>query len=86
MSVRKKEKMKAEWKKKRGKHMCMLCGNCVVACPNNALRFNKSSEDLTFDDEIIIDHSKCSGCGECVKICPEVGSMIRLKNPKKQND
>ena len=65
--------MKAEWKAKRGKHICMSCGNCIVACPNNAIRFNKSK------NKIIINNSKCSGCGECVKVCPEVGSMIRLK-------
>ncbi len=75
----KENKMKAEWKAKRGKHICVMCGNCVVACPNGALKFNKSSDDLTYDDEIIIDQSKCTGCGECVKVCPEVGSMIRLE-------
>ncbi len=70
--------MKAEWKKNRGKKMCVMCGNCVVACPNNAIRFNKSSEDLTFDDEIIIDKSKCNGCGKCIETCPE-GGIILLK-------
>ncbi len=61
-----------------------MCGNCVVACPNGAIRFNKSSEDLTFDDEMIINQSKCSGCGMCGESCPEVkGGMIRLKIDKK---
>jgi len=73
-----KVKVKIEWKKKRGKHICMLCGGCVASCPNQALSFNKSREDLTFDDEIIHDPSKCSGCGICVEFCPE--RMLKLKN------
>jgi len=75
-------KIEMEWKKKRGKSRCVLCGHCVVACPNDALRFNRSSDDLTFDDEIIINHSKCTGCGKCTEACPEIGGMIKLKNGK----
>lgn len=31
----------------------MMCGLCIASCPQGALRFNKSSKDLTWDDEII---------------------------------
>ncbi|MEM3926995.1 MAG: 4Fe-4S dicluster domain-containing protein [Desulfurococcaceae archaeon] len=45
-------------------YTCLHCTNplCVTKCPVNAL--NKSS------DVVLIDHSKCTKCLECVKICP----------------
>ena len=53
------------WKKIDGKHKCMACGTCIASCPQEALSFNKS------DDEIIIKHSKCLRCGLCVNVCTE---------------
>ena len=72
--------MKFEWKKKRGKHICMLCGSCIASCPNfpnRPIKFNKSKKGLAFDDEIIHDTKKCSWCGMCAKVCPE--GMIKIK-------
>ncbi|GAG16397.1 unnamed protein product [marine sediment metagenome] len=59
----------------------MMCGLCVASCPRGALRFNKSSKDLTWDDEVIYDPKKCTGCGMCEKVCPE--RMIKIKKKKK---
>ena len=78
------KKLKFEWKKKRGKHQCMMCGNCVACCPNfpnRPIRFNKSSKDLAFDDEIVHDPKKCSWCRMCEKVCPE--GMIKIKQEVK---
>jgi len=41
---------------------CIACGECVDACPNDAL-------DLT-SAGIQIDRSLCKGCYACVDICP----------------
>ncbi len=77
--------MKFERKLKRGKHICMMCGLCVACCPNQALRFNKSKESLTYDDEIIHDPKKCSFCGLCEKTCPEgMIKIIKEKNNEKR--
>jgi len=48
------KEIKLNGRKKEGNICVCYVEIVVVACPNNALRFNKSSEDLTFDDEIII--------------------------------
>jgi len=75
--------MKFEWKKKRGKHICMLCGMCIACCPNfpdRPIKFSKSKPDLNFDDEIIHDPKKCTGCGMCEKVCPE--RMIKITGKK----
>ena len=72
------EEFRFEWKKKRGKHICMFCGGCIASCPNfpnRPIRF-KRNEGSAFDDEIIHDPKKCSGCGMCAKACPE--GMIKL--------
>ncbi len=36
---------------------------CISACPENAI--SKNEEGV-----VIIDHQKCTGCGECVEACP----------------
>jgi pyruvate formate lyase activating enzyme len=47
------------------KSLCIACGECVKACPNNALKL------ITDPDPFInIDRNKCSLAGDCVKVCP----------------
>lgn len=41
---------------------CLLCGDCVQDCPNQALSLH--------DTGIIIDRNRCQLCGECVDACP----------------
>lgn len=48
---------------------CVLCGDCVDACPNRALRIKRKS--LSRDAE------KCSVCGACADACPS-GAMEKI--------
>ena len=45
--------------------MCMQCSNpaCVAACPNEATWKGE-------DGIVVIDKTKCIGCGLCVQACP----------------
>ena len=47
------------------KNLCIACGNCVLACPNNALELIQDAEP-----HINIDQKLCDISGDCVKICP----------------
>ena len=46
------------------KDSCIMCGRCVTSCPEHALSFTKSGE------EIVIDRKRCKKCFKCVKVCP----------------
>ncbi|MCD6418277.1 4Fe-4S binding protein [bacterium] len=41
---------------------CVGCGECVSACPYDAL--------VIIDGKPVIDPAKCTGCGICVESCP----------------
>ena len=47
---------------------CKGCGNCVKACPNNALSLENG--------KAVVDHKLCILCGYCNPVCPEFA--IRL--------
>lgn len=66
--------------------LCMGCGACKWACPNQAI----SLKDI-IDKGIrpFVDDSKCEKCGKCVEVCPGVslehkqfpdGVIEQLKN------
>lgn len=40
---------------------CTLCGRCVEACPEDALKIE--------NDRLLIDRDKCNLCGCCEKVC-----------------
>lgn len=40
---------------------CILCGECVKACPNGAIELK--------NDSLINYKDKCIGCGECIDCC-----------------
>lgn len=50
--------------------LCMGCGACFYACPNQAV----SLVDIT-DAGIrpVVDETKCQQCSECLKVCPGIG-------------
>lgn len=55
---------------------CLGCGDCVAACPFDAIHMNPE----TLLPEVIDD--KCVACGACVKACPRNIIELRNKGPK----
>lgn len=51
--------------------LCTLCGECVSACPFDAL-------DM-INGRLVLDEKLCKNCGICVKKCPE-DVIIRKEN------
>ncbi len=49
---------------------CLGWGDCVEACPYDAIHIDKDS------GLPVVDYSLCVGCGKCVKACPR--SVIEL--------
>jgi pyruvate formate lyase activating enzyme len=45
----------------------MFCGQCIAACPRDAIHIEKEKGELLFDRQ------RCNRCGECVKVCPNGG-------------
>ena len=43
--------------------VCVQCGKCAEACPNQAITQNKQGVYM-------VNKKLCTGCGECVKACP----------------
>jgi len=42
---------------------CTLCGDCVNACPHDALSMQP-------ERGIVLDEEACAYCGDCEAICP----------------
>jgi len=42
---------------------CSFCGLCKEVCYSGAI-------EITQDDKVLCDFTKCNNCGECVKSCP----------------
>lgn len=55
---------------------CLGCGDCVTACPFDAIHMNPD----TLLPEVVDD--KCVACGACVKACPRNIIELRNKGPK----
>lgn len=55
---------------------CLGCGDCVAACPFDAIHMNRESGLPE------VDESKCVACGACVKACPRNIIELRNKGPK----
>jgi len=49
---------------------CSRCGECVVACPYNAISFNDAGD-------LVISEVACRGCGTCAAICRSNSITIR---------
>lgn len=48
---------------------CIGFGDCLVACPFNAIKMGQ-------DGLPIINYNRCIGCGNCVKACPK--NLIKI--------
>lgn len=46
-------------------NICISCGECVEACPNNALTLNAGNQP-----GIKINRELCKLAGDCVRVCP----------------
>ncbi|MDL2223654.1 Fe-S cluster domain-containing protein [Bacteroidales bacterium OttesenSCG-928-M11] len=55
---------------------CLSYGDCVKACPFDAIRINKATNLPEVDEE------KCVACGKCVDACPKLLIELRKKGPK----
>ncbi|MGQ4911540.1 MAG: 4Fe-4S binding protein [Candidatus Thorarchaeota archaeon] len=58
----------------RGRHIhirenCTACGQCVRACPNVAIRIDKSDRKFEKDAALYFDYTRCVFCGLCVQAC-----------------
>ena len=55
---------------------CLGHGDCVTACPFDAIYINPASLLPEVDEE------KCTACGNCVKACPKMLIQLRKKGPE----
>lgn len=51
---------------------CLGCGDCVAACPFDAIRMDPET------GLPVVDEAKCTACGSCVRACPK--HIIELRN------
>jgi formate hydrogenlyase subunit 6/NADH:ubiquinone oxidoreductase subunit I len=61
-------------KRTRGRHIhirqnCTACAQCVRACPNVAIRIDKSDRKFEKDAALYFDYTRCIFCGLCVQAC-----------------
>lgn len=57
---------------------CLGLGDCVVACPFDAMTFSESDQYPT------VDIDKCTGCGKCLEACPRDLPRMREVHPGKK--
>ncbi|MCE5190443.1 MAG: RnfABCDGE type electron transport complex subunit B [Actinomycetia bacterium] len=50
-------------RKKACSACCIACKKCEKECPSDAVH--------VVDLQAVIDYTKCTGCGTCVKVCPQ---------------
>lgn len=57
---------------------CLGMGDCVIACPFDAMTFSESEMYPT------VNVDKCTGCGKCLEACPRNLPRMREVHPGKQ--
>jgi len=62
------EKMAREIMPEIDRSLCILCGDCVSACPAGALSLSQ--------DAIRLDQEQCAYCGDCEDVCPQGAIML----------
>ncbi|NLE65601.1 MAG: 4Fe-4S binding protein [Elusimicrobia bacterium] len=68
---------------------CSSCGQCVAACPVQAMAPGRSSDGTDRPLEVVVDPAECLLCGKCLTICPEqclrlsrTGIVVQAHIPK----
>ncbi len=61
--------VKAEAERCMSCGMCFECDNCVVFCPQVAVKRSKRGES-TMGRYVYTDYSRCIGCHICADVCP----------------
>lgn len=51
---------------------CILCGNCKLVCPTNAIEFNNNLNGFLYPE---INKNKCINCNKCENYCPELHDL-----------
>jgi len=49
--------------------MCFECDNCVVYCPQDAVR-KATKDEYSFGRYVVTEYDKCIGCHICADVCP----------------
>lgn len=52
------------WNPQIDPDVCTGCGECVIACPTDAL-------ELVEDVAVVREPDACNYCGVCEEVCPE---------------
>jgi ferredoxin len=61
-----------DWTCKEG---CTLCGDCIDACPEGALKSTEGGMPQWIGD-------RCNGCGLCVEACPQDVILLLNESPR----
>jgi Fe-S-cluster-containing hydrogenase component 2 len=69
--------------------LCTGCGNCLIACPINALKFVEISggkgrvgPELKIEDGIVhLLIEECNGCGTCIRSCSQEALSVKAVEP-----
>ena len=59
------------------KRDCCGCNACGDACPIGAIQFEVDNEGFHYP---VVDKAKCTNCGLCEKICPQLHFDALKKN------
>ncbi len=64
-----KAQVQAEAKRCMSCGLCFECDNCVVYCPQGAVR-RVPKKEATTGHYVVTDYAKCVGCHICADVCP----------------
>ena len=54
------------------KERCKECSFCIPVCHVNNIKLSKNLNKKGFHYAEIIDPKKCTGCGLCFQMCPDL--------------